>query len=160
MEQTIDINEIKQYNASLKEYREKSSQLKAEIDYTNKEIDELCAELSAELGTQVTRDNIEQIYNEQVNKIKTSLQAGQAVLAKIAGAQANTDVEQPSIPQVEPSMTPPMTPEISQAAPVNEVASSEVPIQPQVDSGIPSAPIPPTGNVFNTNNVLPPMFSM
>ena len=64
MLQGVNIEDIKQYNSSLKQCRDRAASLKAEIEYTNKEIDTICNELSAELGITVTRDNIEQIYND------------------------------------------------------------------------------------------------
>ena len=87
MLQGVDLNQVKQYNASLKQYKDKAASLNAEIEYTNKEIDALCLELSNELGVQVTRDNIQQIYDEQVAKINSTLQSGNAVLAKIASEE-------------------------------------------------------------------------
>jgi hypothetical protein len=118
MLQGIDVNQIKQYNASLKQYKDKAANLNAEIEYTNKELDALCKELTAELGVEVTRDNVEQIYNEQVEKINSTLQSGNAVLAKIAGEE-QTVQSQPVVP------TMPVAPQLTQpTAPVP-------PVQPQ-----------------------------
>lgn len=83
----INIEEVKQYNDKLKQYRDKASALKAEIEYTNKEITALCGELTNELGIQVTPENIKQIYAEQIEKIKSALQSGNAVLAKISSEE-------------------------------------------------------------------------
>ena len=69
MVQGVNLEEVRKYNESLKQYRDKASQLKAEIDYNNKEIDTLCAELTTELGMQVTRENVVQVYNEQVIRL-------------------------------------------------------------------------------------------
>lgn len=129
MLQGVNIEDIKKYNSSLKQCRDRAASLKAEIEYTNKEIDTICNELSAELGITVTRDNIEQIYNEQLEKINSALQSGNAVLAKIASEESSNSVyEQPAAqqsviqPQVEqpvqntaPQMTqqvPPMAPPV------------------------------------------------
>lgn len=87
----VNIEEVKQYNAALKQHRDNSSALKAQIEYTNKELDNLCAELSTELGIQVTRGNISQIYDEQVAKINSSLQSGKAVLNKIANSTVSSE---------------------------------------------------------------------
>ena len=89
MVQGVNLEEVRKYNESLKQYRDKASQLKAEIDYNNKEIDTLCAELTTELGMQVTRENVVQVYNEQVNKINSTLQSGNAVLSKIASEESS-----------------------------------------------------------------------
>lgn len=98
MMQDINLEEVKKYNDNLKQYRDRAAQLKAEIDFNNKEIDAACAELSNELGVSVTRDNLEQIYAEQVSKINSTLQSGNAVLAKIA-SEENQTAQQAQAPQ-------------------------------------------------------------
>ena len=89
MLQGIDLSQVRQYNSTLKTYKDQSASLNAEIEYTNNEIDSLCAQLTQELGIQVTRDNIEQVYNDEVAKINSTLQSGNAVLAKIASEEQN-----------------------------------------------------------------------
>lgn len=89
MLQGIDLGQVRQYNSALKTYKDQSASLNAEIEYTNNEIDNLCVQLTQELGIQVTRDNIEQVYNDEVAKINSTLQSGNAVLAKIASEEQN-----------------------------------------------------------------------
>ena len=89
MLQGIDLSQVRQYNSTLKTYKDQSASLNAEIEYTNNEIDSLCAQLTQELGIQVTRDNIKQVYNDEVAKINSTLQSGNAVLAKIASEEQN-----------------------------------------------------------------------
>ena len=143
MLQGVDFNQVKQYNASLKQYKDKAASLNAEIEYTNKEIDALCAELTAELGIQVTRDNIQQIYDEQVAKINSTLQSGNAVLAKIASEEQAASVTSQAT-----------APVVQQATPVTPVAP------------VATAQSNPTvaGSVFGTaqpaSAPLPPLFSM
>lgn len=147
MLQGIDFNQVKQYNASLKQYKDKAAHLNAEIEITNKEIDALCAELTAELGIQVTRDNIQQIYDEQVAKINSTLQSGNAVLAKIASEE--------------------------QAASVASQMATSAPVAPAIGVTAPVPPVPPAtpdanpsvaGSVFGTaqpaTGTLPAFFSM
>lgn len=153
MLQGVDLNQVKQYNASLKQYKDKAASLNAEIEYTNKEIDALCTELTTELGIQVTRDNIQQIYDEQVSKINSTLQSGNAVLAKIASEE-----------QAASTVATPVTP-ITPVAPTTPVMQTAVPTPPV-------APTAPTaqeatsvaGSVFGTASptpaTLPPLFNM
>ena len=144
MLQGVDLNQVKQYNASLKQYKDKAASLNAEIEYTNKEIDALCLELSNELGVQVTRDNIQQIYDEQVAKINSTLQSGNAVLAKIASE------EQAPVAQA------PVAPQVVQQAPVAPQAVQQVPVA-QENASV-------AGSVFGTgqptNGSLPPFFNI
>lgn len=160
MLQGVDINQIKEYNASLKQYRSKAASLTAEIEYTNKELDSLCAELTAELGVQVTRDNVESIYNEQVEKINTTLQSGNAVLSKIMSEEnkgASVDTQQ-SVQQTAPVNIPQS---LDSATPVNyqqvqPVGQPVPPVAPQVTAPVPPVAGPVTGSVFNgQDNVLP-----
>lgn len=145
MLQGIDLNQVRQYNASLKQYKDKAASLKAEIDYTNKEIDTLCNELSAELGISVTRDNIQQVYEDQVSKINSTLQSGNAVLSKIASeeqtAQAQTPVQTQTVQSVP---TPPEAPTVG-VAPTGGVASTieSNPVAGSVFGAAQSAPLPP-----------------
>ena len=116
MLQGVNIEEIKKYNASLKQCRDRAASLNAEIEYTNKEIDNLCNELSAELGITVTRDNVEQIYNEQLEKINSTLQSGNAVLSKIANEESG-EAGQQVVGSVVPQETVAHAPQQDIAAP-------------------------------------------
>lgn len=153
MLQGVDLNQVKQYNASLKQYKDKAASLNAEIEYTNKEIDALCAELTNELGIQVTRDNIQQIYDEQVSKINSTLQSGNAVLAKIASEeQAASAVATPVTP-----VTP-----VAPTTPVMQTAVPTPPVAPTAPTAQETAPV--AGSVFGTASptpaTLPPLFNM
>lgn len=127
MMQDINLEEVKKYNANLKQYRDRAAQLKAEIDFNNKEIDAACAELSNELGVSVTRDNLEQIYAEQVSKINSTLQSGNAVLAKIA-SEENQTAQQAQVSQATPVVQAQVVP-----------PQPATPVQPQ--SVAPQAPV-------------------
>lgn len=150
MLQGVDLNQVKQYNASLKQYKDKAASLNAEIEYTNKEIDALCAELTTELGIQVTRDNIQQIYDEQVSKINSTLQSGNAVLAKIASEE-----------QVASTVATPVAP-VTPVAPTTPVMQTAVPTPPVAPTAQETAPV--AGSVFGTASptpaTLPPLFNM
>lgn len=76
---------VKQYNAQLKMAKEQSSKLRTEIEYSNRELNKLCEELSTELGTQVTPDNIQQVYEAEMAKLERNLQTGEEILARIYG---------------------------------------------------------------------------
>ena len=77
----VDIEEVKRYNASLKQYQDKAAQIRAGIEYNTQELNRLCAELSAEIGIQVTPENIRQIRDERIAKIKNTLEAGNGILS-------------------------------------------------------------------------------
>ena len=83
MVSNINIEEVKKYNKSLKEYKDKSAKLNAQIEFNTKEIENSCKELSEELGIEVTTENIESIYEEYVAKINESLRVGNSILEKI-----------------------------------------------------------------------------
>lgn len=155
MLQDINFEQVKQYNESLKHYRAKSAQLNAEIEFINKEIETLSAELTAELGIAVTKENIEQICQEQVAKINNSLQSGNAVLAKIASEEQNASLQSASTAQQV------VTQQVVQPAPVAPVQSVQ---------SVQSVQAPIQGSVFNGQNTtlntpgdgatLPPLFNL
>lgn len=170
-----NLEEIKSYNASLKQYKDRAASLKAEIEYTNKELDTLCAELTAELGKQVTRDNIEQVYNEQISMINSTLQSGKAVLSKIAAEESNSG----AVEQVGQATAPVMNQTVGQPTgqPVNNqyvAPQPNVGDVPNICNSIPGqleaakltgnnilGSVP--GGVFNgaaTPSSLPPMFNL
>lgn len=99
MQKDINIESVKQYNASLKQYKDASAKLSAEIEFNEKELKNLCAQLTAELGVEVTLDNIDKIYEEQVQKINQALETGTAILSKIeqeaSGATQAVQMGQP-----------------------------------------------------------------
>ena len=84
MIQGINVEEIKKYNNMLREYKEKASKIKAEMEFNKAEINRMCAELTVELGMQVTEDNLVQVYNERVEKINSTLENGKEILRQIA----------------------------------------------------------------------------
>lgn len=94
----INIEDVRKYNTSLKQYKDKAFKLNAEIEYTSKTIDTLCKELSNELGIEVNRDNLERIYAEQVEKIESALRSGNAVLSKIAQEEVRVQQMQQTQP--------------------------------------------------------------
>ena len=161
MLQNVNLDAVKQYNASLKQYKDKAATLNAEIEYTNKEIDSLCAELTTELGVTVTRDNIEQIYNEQVAKINSTLQSGNAVLAKIASEEQASVTPNANTQPVQQTMP------MQSSIPAQPVMSN---VQTPMGVAQPVSPAAMPGSVFNGqsnplpgqqfNGELPPLFGV
>lgn len=151
MIENINLEQVRQYNSSLKQYRDKSAQLNAEIDYINKEIQSLCLELTNELGVQVNRDNVEQICREQADKINSALQSGNAVLAKIAN-------EEQSVTQSVQNMQS-TTQQVVQPTPVQPVMQQtpvqQTPVQPTVQPAINTS----IGYGQQQSMNLPPLFS-
>lgn len=86
----INMEDVKRYNAELKLYKEKAAQVKTRIEINTAEIDRLCAELSAELGVTVTRDNASDILRERTEKIMNSLKVGNEILSRIKAEEANS----------------------------------------------------------------------
>lgn len=86
---TINVAEIKRYNAELKAQTDKAAKLKAEIDFNTNELNRVCAELTAELGVEVSIHNLEEIYNDRVAKTLNTLESGKEILRRIADGEAN-----------------------------------------------------------------------
>ena len=122
----VNIEQVKQYNASLKQYRDKAAQIKAGIDFNKNELDRLCKELSTELGIEVTPENVEQIRAKQIEEIESTLRTGNEILNRIKNEEANANnVVAPvnvSVPQA-PVMGAPVPP-VTPVATVNSEAPS------------------------------------
>jgi len=152
MLQGINLDEVRQYNATLKQYRDKAASLNAEIEYNTKELNVLCEELSKELGKPVTKDNIEQIYMEQVQAINSTLQSGNAVLSRIANEEQsiNTPTQTtPVTPVTLVQQTPQMTPRAYQTVPVQQAPVQQQPQATPQTQVPPVIPAPINGNIFN-----------
>ena len=134
MVENINIEEVKKYNNTLQQYKSKAVQLNAEIEFITKEIDNLCAEMTTELGVPVTKENIEAICNDLAGKINTSLQSGNVVLSKIAEAE-NTGPVQPSATVNEQAQ------DVAVAQPVAPVQSMTVPQAPQFQQVMTQVPV-------------------
>lgn len=88
MQQGINIEEVKKYNASLREYKDKSSKLRAEIEFNEQELKRQCDELSKTLGIQVTPENVESILNEKIAKINNTMEVGNEILKRIKAEES------------------------------------------------------------------------
>ena len=84
----IDVQKVKQFNDELKAYRDKAAKNQAEIEFNNREIKRICDELTAELGIQVTPENIAGIAKERKEKLENTLREGEAILARIKQEEA------------------------------------------------------------------------
>ena len=94
MLQGINVEEIKRYNESLRAHKERASKLKAEIEFSSAELVRLCEELTDELGIQVTPENLDQIYQDRVEKINNTLEVGKDILSRIEAEETNMRLEQ------------------------------------------------------------------
>jgi hypothetical protein len=147
MMQGINTEDVKKYNASLKQYQDKANQVKAGIDYNTKELNRLCEELSAELGVQVTPENIRQIRDERIAKIQNTLDNGKEILRRIQAEEAAANTIQ--APQV--TQTPQVTPQVTAEIPGIFSAS---PVAPQINQSGATAPS------FEQPGPIPPIFGI
>lgn len=118
MLQGINVEEIKKYNESLRAQKDRASKLRAEIEFNTTELNRICQELTAELGIQVTPENIDTIYNDRVSKINSTLETGKEILKRVAEEEAAANqpaaqVQQPAA-AVQPGVPP--VPVFAQAA--------------------------------------------
>lgn len=162
--QGINIEEVKQYNANLKQYQDKASQVKAGIDYSKKELDRLCAELSSELGQEVTPENIRSIRDERLKKIQNTLEVGKEILGRIKKEEEMAN----SVPTVQ--TTNPMQSAVVQTpmqAPVQAPVQTpmQAPVQAPVQAPIfgatqaPQAPQTPDSSLFGNLGDIPSIFA-
>ena len=119
----VDLQRVKKYNDALKNAKDNSNKIATEISYAKRELEKLCAELSAELGETVTVENVAEIYKRESEKIERTLSMGEEILARIVSG--NGDVT--PAPAVNtgmgvsaPTMSAPVSSAPSVGAPVTE----------------------------------------
>ena len=144
----VDINQVKQYNSSLKEYKEKAAQIKAHINFNTAELNRLCKELSQELNQEITPDNIEAVRDELVKGIENKLMIGNRILESIKNGEDNIRQDQGSngvqLNQVN---------QVTQVNQVNQVRSVQVQDKQSNMPNMPNMPNIPNEPVLNTSPV-------
>lgn len=88
----IDNQQIKEYNKKLEEYKRSYEKLEAEREFALAEIERLCSELTSELGTEVTLENVSEFYKEYEQKVINTLTAGEEIFNRIK-SEAEYDME-------------------------------------------------------------------
>lgn len=172
MEQ-LNMEEVKQYNAKLKELKERENRLKIEKDMTQKNLEAACAELSEEIGETVTPENAEQIYNKLAAQINETLRSGNEIIARIASeeaeVQAGAAMNVQNNIQAQANMVQQMAPQAQQSVPVMPQAPiQQAPVlgatpMPQVEmpqAPMMNTPVMPQAPVVGAGNggmVIPPM---
>lgn len=148
MVQGVDIEQVKKYNSQLKGYKEQASRITAQIDYSKAELTNLCNELTAELGKQVTPENIEEVYNEFMSNLKSTLDTGTTILTQIA----NDGQTQPAS-QVAPQVTQQATHQINSQV-VNSVGANPAGAMPTFQQAQqPVTPVTPQPTIGQTQGI-------
>lgn len=119
----VDLQRVKKYNDALKNAKDNSNKIATEISYAKRELEKLCAELSAELGETVTVENVAEIYKRESEKIERTLSMGEEILARIVSG--NVDVTpapaiNTGIGVSAPTMSAPVASAPNMGAPVTE----------------------------------------
>lgn len=138
MLQGINIEEVKNYNRQIKDCRDKAAKMQAAIEFNQKELDRICAELTKELGKPVTVDNIKQIRDEYIAKVKNTITVGNGIIQRIKSEEAlinggSTVQQSGQTPQMNVGTVPPVTPEpqvFGNMAPAQTQQSSVPPVAP------------------------------
>lgn len=138
MVQGVDIEQVKKYNSQLKGYKEQASRITAQIDYSKAELTNLCNELTAELGKQVTPENIEEVYNEFMSNLKSTLDTGTTILTQIAN-----DGQTQVAPQVTPQVNPQVANPVGAMPTFQQAQQAATPVAPQINPQV--APQPTMG---------------
>ena len=179
----VNIEEVKKYNATLKQYQEKASQIRAGIEFNTQELTRLCQELTTELGIQVTPENIRQVRDERLQKIQNTLEVGTDILNRIKSEEdalnnapsinLNSGAVQSYSQSTAPKPSMPTTIPTTPAPPVAPQGMSGIPVPPlgsqaqQPQYATQSIPVPPLGaqnqqtaDGFNSIGDIPPIFGM
>lgn len=151
----VNIEQVKEYNKSLKEYRDKAAKVQAGIEYSEKELARICAELTSALGVTVTPENIEQVRDEYITRINSVLATGTDIINRIRSEEAMIK-EVTNNPVT--STTPVNSVGAGVAAPQAPVGAPQAPQAPQAPVEAPQAPQAPQGDTFANLGEIPPIF--
>lgn len=156
----LNIERIREYNTKCNEYKTKLSNTIAERKIMSDNLTNLCSQLSAQLGINVTPDNLEQVYTERSQAIKQTLESGEEILRRIEGAE---NVGTPSDGVEQPQMVMPQSTGFENAQPVRVTEQPVQPAQTGNFGGLPESnykmPSGFGGNAFMQANVFHGKFS-
>lgn len=158
----VNIEQVKEYNKSLKEYRDKAAKVQAGIEYSEKELARICAELTSALGVTVTPENIEQVRDEYITRINSVLATGTDIINRIRSEEAmikevtnNPVTSATPVNSVGAGVVAPQAPVGAPQAPQAPVGAPQAPQAPQAPVGAPQAP---QGDTFANLGEIPPIF--
>lgn len=80
---------VKEYNKNYKQALDEFNKGKAQISVYENEINNLCAELTAMLGIEITKDNAFEIYEQKEKELRQQLEVGESIIKRIQ-TEANT----------------------------------------------------------------------
>lgn len=110
----LDVTRIKKYNEELRHYKDKSANVRAQLELNKSELDRLCNELSVELNVQVTPENIEGIYAQCVDRVENNLKTGEEILNRIKAEEQQS--AQTVIPNGQTSFISQQSQQVEQAS--------------------------------------------
>lgn len=76
----LDITRIQKYNDRVSVVTRRLQEKKTEYEVKQHELVRLCEELTEELGTEVTPDNLEEIYTIYEQQVLNTLESGEELL--------------------------------------------------------------------------------
>lgn len=97
----VNVEEIKKYNTALKQQKDRANKLVAQRDYKKAEMEKACKELSAELGIEVTPQNVQSILEERQRKIENAVKTGNEILQRIHDEEARIIAGEEPVVKVE-----------------------------------------------------------
>lgn len=127
----VDLQRVKKYNDALKNAKDNSNKIATEISYAKRELEKLCAELSAELGETVTVENVAEIYKRESEKIERTLSMGEEILARIVSGNGDVTLApavNTGIGVSAPTMSAPVASAPSMGAPVASAPNMGAPV--------------------------------
>lgn len=89
----LTTEQIKNYNKELKEHQERLANARSRKAVHEENLANECKLLSAELGIEVTPENIEQIYMEQMSKIEATVATGTEIMQRIKAEEQQIQVQ-------------------------------------------------------------------
>lgn len=90
------VERVKEYNKKYKEATDELNKVNAQINVYEQEIGKLCAELTASLGVEVTKENALELYKQKSEEIERNLALGNEILDRINSSSSSNSPSSPN----------------------------------------------------------------
>lgn len=124
---------VKEYNKNYKQALDEFNKGKAQISVYENEINSLCAELTAMLGIEITKDNAFEIYEQKEKELRQQLEVGESIIKRIQ-TEVNTYDTQDNLTTVQGVVASVDLQQTANANKVEETIATSTPI-PKQDMG-------------------------
>lgn len=90
----VSMERVTQFNEKLTQLQQEASKLQSSIEFHKARLNDTCSQLTKLLGTVVTPDNLMQVYEDYMKKVRNTLETGEDIMRRIDEQKMTTQVTQ------------------------------------------------------------------